>query len=230
MRSANPLLVALLLVAAPAISHAQFINWLSSNGASGANITGDSDVFTTGTYVDAFQAATGGFNGKTTTAQTVNGVVFNVNDTYTFSDGTFTISGAGDGTDGDYPNVGSAAYQAVLADCAYNGTDVTVTMNGLTAGKEYEIEVWNSTPFDDTILQGSTMSDTQYLDVGTYALGTFTAGASNSFTFGNGPAYSGVGTIDALEIREIPEPSTYALMGLSLVAIAMAVRRGFRAA
>jgi hypothetical protein len=214
----------------PVLSHAQYITWLSSNGSSGATITGDGDVFTTGTYVDAFQAATGGFNGKTTTAQTVNGVVFNVDNSYTFTDGTFTITNAGDGTDGDYPNVGSAAYQAVLADCAYNGADVTVTMNGLTAGKEYEIEVWNSTPFDDTILQGSTAGDTQTLTVGTYALGTFTAGASNSFTFGNGPNYSGVGTINALEIRQVPEPSTCALASLGLLAIGMIAGRRLRAA
>jgi len=224
MRTPTPFLAVLLLLAAPAVSHAQYIDWLSSNGASGASITGDSDVFTTGTYVDAFQAPTGGFNGKPDSDQTVNGVVFNVNDAYTFSDGTFSLSGdVGDGTDGSYPSVGSTAYQDILADCAYttNGTPVTVTMSGLTAGKEYEIEVWNSTPYDDTILQGSTSGDTQVLTIGTYALGTFTAGASNSFTFGNGPAYSGVGTIEAIEIRQIPEPSTYVLAGLGLLALGL---------
>jgi hypothetical protein len=228
MRSTTPLLVALLLLVAPALSHAQLIDWLGANA-----ITGDSDVFTTGTYVDAFQAATGTFNGKPDSTQTVNGVAFNINDTYAFTDGTFSLTGdVADGTDGNYPSVGSTAYQDVLADCAYtaNGTPVTVTMNGLTAGKEYEIEVWNSTPYDDTILTGSTSGDIQSLDIGQYTLGTFTAGATNSFTFGNGPSRSGVGTIDALEIRQIPEPSTYALMGLGLLAIAVVSRRGFRAA
>jgi hypothetical protein len=221
MRSLHRLLLAAsLTLIASGISHAQFITWLGAN-----NITGDSDVFTTGSYVDAFQAATGGYNGKTTSAQTVNGVSFNVDNSYTYTDGVFTLSGGGDGTDGNYPYVGSAAYQAVLADCVYSGGAVTVTMSGLTLGQEYEIEVWNSTPYDDTILQGSTPTDTQYLNIGQYTLGTFIAGATNSFTFNNGPSHSTVGTIDALEIREIPEPSTYALLALGALTLGLAARR-----
>ncbi len=53
MRTIHRLVLAAALTAiASGISQRQFITWL---GAS--NITGDSDVFTTGTYVDGLQAA-----------------------------------------------------------------------------------------------------------------------------------------------------------------------------
>ncbi len=105
---------------------------------------------------------------------------------------------------------GSAAYQAVLADCAYtyNSTPVTVTMNGLVAGQEYEIEIWNSTPYDDTILTGSGRRPTR-----SFSTSANTRSAPSPLAppiplpSTPAPAAAASGVVDAFEIREIPEPS-----------------------
>lgn len=209
---------------ATVISHAQFINWLGDY-----NITGDSDVFTDGAYVDAFQAPTGGYNGRTTAATVVNGVTFNINDTGSHSDGTFSLGGVSDGTDGDYPYVGSTAYKSVLADCAYTFGTGTVSISGLTNGQEYEIQIWNATPYDPTDYVGSSSSDSIYGARGTYVLGKFFAiGTTASFNFAQPSAVEGGGSgasvISAIEIRAVPEPSTYGALALGVLALAGVVR------
>jgi hypothetical protein len=78
-----------------------------------------------------------------------------------------------------------------------------------------------------TFTSGANIVDTN----GQYVIGTFTAGAaavgsltsSDSFTYAQDG--NGVGEINALSLREIPEPSTYAMMLGGLAVLAFCVRR-----
>jgi len=204
-------------------AHAQFISWSGP-----FSITGDSDIKTNGSYVDAFQAASAGAFGKDGIVETANTVAFNPN-SGTNTDGTITLSGnMGPGSDGYAPGGSSSAYQAILADCQYTGGVGTVTLgsvtNPLVVGDEYQVQVWNSTPYDATSYTGSTPTDTITAPINTYEIGTFTAtGTTASFTVGAPPAgtlhTSGAYVVDAISLRDIPEPSTYAMLigGLALL-------------
>jgi Concanavalin A-like lectin/glucanases superfamily/Putative Ig domain len=160
-------------------------------GAS-VTISGDSDVFTDGTLLYAYDWA-----GNDTT---INGIAFT--GTTSANPGNVTLSGIGH----NYTNYSSsstpfsnlsAAYQSILAGGEYNsGPDTaTVTLNNLTAGHVYAVQVWVSDPRGGgTAGRTETVSSSNVVTlaynvppqtggVGQYVIGVFTAtSASQSFS------------------------------------------------
>lgn len=148
------------------------------------NISGDSDVDTTGTLVYAYNVG----STSSATAQTVNGVSFQPfvilnNLSSSFTTGQVTISefpgylasdlNVGSGTT---PFSGlSASYRGLLASEVYASQfgDIRVDLGGLTPGTEYRLQWWTNdsamTPylpgsgrylFENTFSSGSTSSVT----------------------------------------------------------------------
>jgi hypothetical protein len=205
------------------------------------------DVATNGNYVDALQAHGSYADGTPLVAIPVPNAVtgvsteFNIYTTSnyvggnsnTYGDGTFTITGYDD-NGGDGSGSDATAYQKVLDRTTYTTTSGTITMNGLTPGDEYQIQIWNSAGFrPTTFTSGLDKVDTN----GQYVIGTFTAGAaalgsltsSDSFTFA--PDHGNdAGEINALSLRDlgaVPEPSTYAMLfgGLGALVLISRFRR-----
>jgi hypothetical protein len=218
------ILPSFLLLLTAGLLHAQFITWTGPN-----TITGDSDIVTTGTYIDAVKTGQGGPVAGYTTA---NGVVFH---THTgvgaFDDGTIALSG--DQPNGTNTGIGTAstpdsAYNAVLTGILYfyTGTATppvgTATFEGLTSGDSYRIQVWNSeganSGYPATSYTGSTPADTIAF-ANNYAIGTFTATATTaSFSITDGGSFP---MISAISLYEVPEPSTYAMLfgGLGMLVL-----------
>jgi uncharacterized protein (TIGR03382 family) len=207
--------------------HAAPITWSSP-----VNITGDSDVITTGTLVTARNLS------QTQVSPTVNGVFFDIfpipnggtgaagfNNivalSYTNADSSDTAYGA---TVGPFTAL-SASYQSLLSSGAgsSSGSPLTLTLLGLSNGSSYLFQWWsndaglafggvNST----TAAAGNTVTlDENTTDtaggMGQWVSGTFTAsGTSQAITF-SGPRP----VINAFQVREIPTPGTAALLGLA---------------
>jgi hypothetical protein len=183
-------------------------------------ITGPSDISVPpmGYYVDAI--GVNDFGGSPYGSSiTIGDTTFNP----FFSDPGITISGpfAG-GTDGSGSN--STPYNAVLNGVAFTGftptpSSATITMNNLTIGDFYQVQVWNrgGRLTDITGANTVTLSDE-------YTLGTFVAGAtSQSFIFTSRP--NDAGEIGAVALREIPEPSAFAMMLGGLALLGFCLRR-----
>jgi hypothetical protein len=199
-------------------------------------ISGDTDVSTVGTLIAAFN--TGGPDIPTTT---VNGVTFEALALQgnTFTSGNFTFSHS-------KPNqaflfndhVGSSSppfstlsppYQALLSSFT-GGAPFTLTISGLTVGQGYEFEWWanvsspalsgvfaTATAGNSVALNGNTTG--QVGGVGQFAIGTFTADApTEAITFSGAPLT--LSELDGFELREIPEPSSVALLALGGAAVA----------
>jgi hypothetical protein len=172
------------------------------------NISGPSDVITTGTYVDS---AT--FFGSDVT---VNGVTFNHYSAapYTSANGGFSspsansvnaydlgfanssqiVVGFENGPDPPSNGPGATAYEQLLSKTVYEPkspdtvTTGTITLGGLTIGQQYQVEVWspyyvssNTSYFGGNLLnEGSTPQ---------YIVGRFTANAASQvISLAAGPA------------------------------------------
>jgi len=198
---------------------------LSATTAFGASITwgtpntisSEADVYTNGAGLYAY---TGG-----TTATIVNGVSFTAGNSGTIWGG---VSLSGFGTDnqtafGLGSNVSpwstlSAAYKTVLAGGAYGGVSAgTVTLNGLTSGHLYSVQIWandnrgggettrsetaSSTGGNTVTLAYEANQATAGGGVGQYAVGTFVANSSSqSFTLT--PSASGSVQLNAIQVRD----------------------------
>ena len=132
-------LAVLISALAPSSATAATITW----GAA-TTISGDTDVTTSGT---ALYAYTGG------SAATVNGTAFTAGSGFaawgnvSFTSG-FTSSGATTFWIAASPFQDlSVAYTNLLRGAAYGGaTAGTVTLNGLTVGHDYSVQIWVSDP------------------------------------------------------------------------------------
>jgi hypothetical protein len=218
-------IAALATLAAPA--HAQFITWSEP-----FSITGDSDIQTTGTYIDAFKTAS--VPAGTPDYTTANGVTFHAN-AGTYSDGIITLSGTDPGTNS---GIGSAStpdsvYNAILTGIAYfyggsgPGSGM-VTLSGLTQGDSYRVEIWNTgglSGYPDTSYVGATPTDSvSFAD--NYAFGTFIAtGSTASFAVLDG---GGFPMVNAVALYSVPEPSTYAMIVIGLGLLALVAVGRFR--
>lgn len=156
----------------------------------GTNVTiaADSDVFTNGTLLYAYDWA----NANTT----VNGVAFT--GTSSANPANVSISGIGSNY-GNYTSTAtpfsalSAAYQSILAGGEYGGGGVTatVTLKSLTVGHVYAVQIWVSDPRGGGVAgrtENVSSSNIVVLaynvpaatgGVGQYTIGTFTATASS---------------------------------------------------
>jgi hypothetical protein len=199
-------------------------------------ISGDSDVSTNGTLVAAFN-----LNGADVT---VNAVTF-AGLTYPFmattvTSGNFTftespshlLAESGFGSGSAPFNTLSANYQTLLSTAMStdDNNTITLTMSGLAIGQQYEFQWWlndansPSSGFLTTATATSSVSlDDNTTDanggVGQFVIGTFTANATAQTIAFNGTNSTQAPTIDALQLRAIPEPSTMSILLLGGVAI-----------
>lgn len=115
-------------------------------------------------------------------------------------------------------------YQSLMDDYLYSYGTATVSLSGLTPNGAYRVILYsasNNTSRDTVFnVNGSTRTvvtpDTNFVNGDGY--GDFTTMADNignlSFTFASGQ--NGEGDLNGLQIQSIPEPTTFALMGLGL--------------
>lgn len=215
-------------------------------------ISGDTDVVTTGSLVAAYNL---GDTGVTST--TVNGVTFAPYVFPQYPAQSVTLGNYAFVEDPDYllstdsAGYGSGAFAALSSEyksllVGFGGAGLpvtlTLTISGLTAGHEYLFEWWNnysgstSSNFDTTATAGDSLSlDANVGNVqgnlGQYGIGTFTASGTTediAFTGSFGPA------ISAFQLREttaVPEPSSYAMIaGLAVLGLVFLRRRKARTA
>lgn len=209
-------------------------------------ITGDSDVSTTGTLIGAFNAGAPGV-----TSTTVNGVDFQ----------SFATTG-GNGSSGNFMTVGSgfvgqtntatsantpysalsAAYRSLLASYAtpFGGT-IAMTISGLIIGAQYQFQFWSNessgsfgyqitaSAGNSVTLRGNTGSAPGGL--GQWVIGSFTADAvTQMITFaGDGDG----GELNGFQLRNVtprlpsvPDSgSTLAFLSLAMSGLSYAGRR-----
>ena len=201
-------------------------------------ISGDTNVATDGTLVAAFN-----MNGN---AIVVNSVTF-ASFTYPFmattaTSGNFTftespghmLAESGFGS-GNSPFGGlSANYQSLLGTAVStdDNNTLTLTISGLTGGQQYEFQWWlnDSISPNSGFLTTATATNSVSLDdnttnaiggVGQFVIGTFTAapGGNETITFtGTDPTQAP--TINAFQLRAVPEPSTMSILLVGGVIIA----------
>ena len=208
-------------------TRAATITWGAATAVS--TTTGNSsDVSLDGTL---HHAVAGEFGGGSVSDHTVNGVLF-----------TGVGGGNGGGTDlWDGGDSGDATYNALLSEANFSlggGSSFTITLGDVSAlggvalldGQDYQLQLWyvdDNTPgrtmiFGDGEASPSTVS--LLSTNGQYTIGTFTAsGTTQDLTLlasGFGQAH-----LSAMQLRAIPEPGTYALLGGLLALSSVMVRR-----
>lgn len=210
------------------------------------NITGDTDVSLTGSGVYAYNF------GTAAVSPTVNGVTFtgiassvsNVSTTMVNANGTAFTSAAT-----PYSAL-SSSYQSLLTsgnfidDALGSPTTRTLTLNNLTSGSTYQVQIWVSDPRgiaskdrQEILSDGSGNNVTLKYSAsasagsaGQFVTGTFTAtGTSQTISFAP-TAPNGVTTsaqINALQLRQIavPEPTSAVLGAASLGLLALRRKR-----
>ena len=207
-------------------------------------VSGDSDVATTGSFVYAYTF--GGstappsttVNGVTFSPFTIpSGLVQSVTvGSVTITESPGSLYGSNSFGSASSPFSGlTSSYQSLLGTGAYADvpTTITVSLNGLTSGQQYLLQWWTSDAAKLTPIFGGSFTNTTATAInsvtldanttnlvgglGQFAIGTFVpSGTSQSFTLaetsgGFNPL------INALQVRAVPEPSTYimALAGLA---------------
>jgi hypothetical protein len=233
------LLAATILALIPASAHAASITW-----GIPTNITGDTDVSTTGSLIGAFNIGDTGVS--STTLNSVNFQGFAVPDNSSgATSGNFAMStstafqssnNAGGGANPPFSAL-SAQYQTLLGAVTLNsgGQPFTLTISGLTVGAQYAFQWWTdfsggdanefttATAGDSVTLQSNTSSAVG--GVGQFAIGTFTAdAATQSITFGSNVSHA---ILNGFQLREIavPEGSTLLLVALGSCVCLFTARR-----
>lgn len=244
------IILCLVLEALPITAQNATINW----GLGVQAISGDSDVSTQGTLVNAFNLGTSGV-----TFATVNGVTFTA---FAFPGyasfessvtvGNYTFNEIGDGgLLNSYNNLGSGtgvystlspSYRSILSSGGSSTLldTLQLTINGLTVGDTYEFQWWNNnsslTPSSGDGYQLNTTAtavnsitldgnDGTAGSVGQFAIGTFTANnTTQNINFDGVVADPSDPMLNAFQLRDIavaPEPSTYGLLAMGLMGLAV---------
>lgn len=207
------------------------------------DIADDSDVSLNGTLVTAHH-----FNGAPA-AVPVNTVAFQPFAANTFGSGSFTVgahtlastffTGAGNTGSAQPPFTDlSEPYQAMLRSSVSSIADMYLTLGGLTVGQKYEFQTWannSSDAFHYGVTVGDALGNEVFLSAGSgsgtpddplqlgqYALGTFTADASTQMIVF---APDEVANINGFQLRQldtivVPEPGTFLMGGVALGALA----------
>lgn len=191
------------VVLTPLATSSSLITWGAAQ-----NMSGNSDVSTTGVLFDAatFYGAAVTVNGVTFNRLVSNGTIEGYTD---YSDGKISANSPGNAP-GAYTSAftttspSSVAYSdltSVLGFCYF--TNGTVALTGLTVGDSYQIQVWawdaGAGSNAHTTLTGAN-SVTLFPETGQFAIGTFTA-AANSVAF-NYNYVSQYGVINAIAVRD----------------------------
>jgi hypothetical protein len=199
------------------------------------NISGDSDVDTTGTLVYAYNFG----SSSSATTQTINGVTFQPFEIQFFfasqTTGNVTVSEDAGYLIADL-DVGSVnapfsglseSYRALLSSEVYSSNFATmqIDLGGLTPGNSYRLQWWTndssaitygpSLYFENMFASGSSSSVTLDANpsgtngaLGQYVIGTFTASnATESFTLvGSGTGIWNFPMMNALQLRTVAVP------------------------
>lgn len=228
-------LFAALLVQSVVLTTASTVSAALITWGAPTNISGATDVSTTGTLVGAFSL------GDTLVAGTnVNGVAFQgfavPSGSLGATVGNFAISSPlslfsdntsfGDALNAPF-NTLALSYQSMLASGVSGSANTpwTLTMSGLTAGVQYEFQWWSSfsvlgsdshtgagSPLGGSVTLVDNVTATQG-GLGQYAIGTFTADGSSQVIAFDGPVFSLVNGFQLRQVAAVPEPGT-ALAGL----------------
>jgi len=217
----------LTLICAPLVLSAASITWTTR-----ALITGDGDVSTNGGLLYAYD--------DSSIAATVNGVPFGAGNSPSSLGGNVTISGYywyntsafGSMTGTPWDNL-SANYQSVLQGGVYASSNVTmtVTLNNLTVGHPYQVQIWvcdnrvgASNRTETATSSGGSPVTLDYNNtsanggVGQYAIGTFTADATTQVLTMTGaqPAAGNSAQLNAIQVRDTSVASGTVLANITL--------------
>ena len=172
------------------------------------NITDDSDVLKTGSLVYAYAFGNA--------AATVNSVPFALGNvsgggtdvTFGYIDPAKAYSGPHFG-----PNAGlSAAYNTILTGANWTYKAFPLTLNHLTPGTKYAVQVWSNSHHVNTSASDHTSLDgglhllgkmAGYGNRGQYATGTFTASKTSQVIAVGGTPQE---LINAIQVRTVPDP------------------------
>jgi hypothetical protein len=238
MNAARPLLTLVaLLLSAP--TQADLISWGSAQNISGVSDVDTSGTLLYGykfgnSFVGGLTVNGVVFEPFNVTNQTTSATVGSVTLTAVSQPGYGAVMYSGDNvTSGSNPFATlPVAYQSLLSGVVQSvafdndpGQPLSIQLGGLTPGTNYLVQLWSCvTDFyipSQTVALGSSNvtldSNTTAVagGLGQYATGTFTAsGSSVTFTLEGlqmyAPSYEAP-TINALQVRAVPEPSTYAM-------------------
>jgi hypothetical protein len=225
MKTASLVFAAAVLAASPAL-HAQIIWGTPASGLGDA-----SSVAINGTYFDAIIAHIGASPETVINPTTNVSTVFNAYESNTLTDGTITFNNAA-GYGGDGSGSSTTPYDAAL-----NGTTFVqngigqIQIGGLTQGDTYQIQIWN-VDNDPSRLTSYTDGVNSVQFYYGNVIGTFTAGSAiETIDYTNvvpdtEETFS-AGEVNAVDVRLVPEPSTYAMLfgGLGLLVLFMRLRR-----
>jgi hypothetical protein len=212
------------------------------------DISGDSDVVTTGTLVGAFT-----LGGSSVFSPTVNGVDFTGLDisSGSASSGDFSLSlaasilGSVSNTSGGStaPFSGlSTSYQDLLSWASHGS--LTITMSGLTVGDSYLFEWWTDNSADPAseavdgddgryTLKTAPHSTGTAGELGQFVTDSFTADGATQTIKLSAPPHGGSAEINAFQLRDAsssgsaatPEPSSAVLMAFGVFGLIAGFRR-----
>ena len=185
------------------------------------NVTGDSDVVTTGSLLHAYSGGTGTVNGVTFTNNWVglnyNGIGYNAqqqgNDVFQGVGYYVHVNNSAYGITSAPFSALSAGYQSILAGAVYADHEETstYTIGGLTSGQSYLVQIWASDARNIsavwdryTLLYGTAQLDFNQANAGgspgQFVVGTFLANAATQ----NIAVYGNVAPqINALQVRAV---------------------------
>ena len=227
-----------MLLGMAASSHAAVITWQTPT-----TISGNTDVSTTGTLDRAYnmtnQSGSGaGVNGvsflafnvtsNTTTSATVGNTTVAASSGNLFS----TLANGSSPSAAPFSSL-SSAYGTILGQAVRINVDMTLTLNSLTVGQTYQLQIWTNKSTANSYAFTATAGNSVALDsnttnvnggVGQFVLGSFTANAvSQAVTFT--PNSGAFVEFSAFQLRAIPEPSSIALLTLGGAGLLFASRR-----